>query len=256
MIKEFNVRCDFVLNQESDGNDAATSITLPEFVKGYNKYMFDVLNTGSMVIKDYDPNLVHNQYFICDASDNLQHSTSQTLASDLKKILGKTDEDVESVLTIGPNVEHIDDFKYLCNEKITKVRIPNKCSVGIGAFMGCPNLEEVVFYEVGHGCKSIFIDKHAFFDCKKLKKIVLSGAFVKQGPIGNNAFGLCPEIRDVTIINECVPEVDFFDDPDIEIFGNLDLSQCTLHVAERFFYRFTESPVWKDFGTFTKLDWQ
>jgi crotonobetainyl-CoA:carnitine CoA-transferase CaiB-like acyl-CoA transferase len=89
MIKEFNVRCDFVLNQESDGNDAATSITLPEFVKGYNKYMFDVLNTGSMVIKDYDPNLVHNQYFICDASDNLQHSTS---ARDRADVIAALDE--------------------------------------------------------------------------------------------------------------------------------------------------------------------
>jgi hypothetical protein len=263
MIKEFNVKCYFsVLDPNTLPDDSAESIGIKYFVDKKIKagkaplqapYYLPCGRNEVYVLKEDG----FYEIYVLDegkeAQKPIRDISPENLALKLKKVLNKTNIVVNGVLTIGKGTYYIDDCEYLCNKGITKVEIPSTCHVKNGAFMGCPNLEEVVFYDVEHGEKketSIF--PYAFFDCKKLKKIVLPETLKS---IGKNAFGHCLGIKDVTSKSDYpITFSSKKDIPDDECaFGGLDVSQCSLHVPASSIIIYKDKNFWKEFGNITAI---
>jgi hypothetical protein len=212
-----------------------------------------------VVIKQKVPNLY--DIYIFDKTDNdipfLADVCSENLAVELSKILEKSNDVPNAVLQsahadlwISSRIKCINKCDYLCNERITKIRIPNTCSIREGAFMGCPNLEEVIYYETGSARDISSIGSHAFFGCNKLKRVVLPPNLEY---ISENAFGSCPEIKDIIVESPNPPDIAYDKDFERSAFGNIDLSQCTLHVPSFALSNYVDREFWGDFGAFTKI---
>jgi hypothetical protein len=222
MIKKFDAKCDSFnlgkLKGESTGPGTINDNLTPQAItKTKYKATFTTYDNDVFVIRQ-DNSSKFNIYSVHE-SDNLEFTSGnihsikplksdvppENLASELKKVLNKkvlnkTGIVVNGVLTISEDTDYIGNCEYLCNDVITRVKIPSTCDVGDGAFMGCPNLEEVVFYDVKHEKnknKKISIYPYAFFNCEKLEKIVLPETLKS---IGKNAFGHCPIIKEFTLI--------------------------------------------------------
>jgi hypothetical protein len=209
------------------------------------------LGDDVVVIKQKVPNLY--DIYIFDKPDNdiplLADVYSENLAVELSKIMEKSNDVPNADLWISSRIECVEAFDYLCNERITKVRIPDTCSIREGAFMGCPNLEEVIYYETG-SARNISIGSHAFFGCNKLKRVLLPP---EMGSIKENAFGSCPEIKDIIVESPNPPEIAYDKDFERSAFGNIDLSHCTLHVPSFALSNYVDREFWGDFGAFTKI---
>lgn len=235
MIKEFNVKCYFNLSQTKPESVDATSMgdrTYVEMHKGNEPFQAPHLMSDRNQVYVLKENGFYEIYVFDNGAVNAKDYSSGisygNLASELKKALNKTGIVVNGVLTISEDTYQIGNCEYLCNDVITRVEIPSTCDVKDGAFMGCPNLEEVVFYDVKHEKnKKISIYPYAFFNCEKLEKIVLPKTLKS---IGKNAFGHCPIIKDVTSNSNYPITFSSCDDPDECAFGGLDVSQCSLHV--------------------------
>lgn len=263
MIKKFDTKCGFVdLSKLRPPSVSATSMgdrTYVEMHKGNEPFQapqtFD--NNEVYVLKEngfYEIYVFDN--WAENAKDYFSGISYGNLASKLKKVLNKkalnkTGIVVNGVLTISEDTYQIGNCEYLCNDVITRVEIPSTCDVKDGAFMGCPNLEEVVFYDVKHEKnKKISIYPYAFFNCEKLEKIVLPKTLKS---IGKNAFGHCPIIKDVTSNSNYPITFSSCDDPDECAFGGLDVSQCSLHVPASSIIIYKDKNFWKDFGNITAI---
>jgi hypothetical protein len=66
-------------------------------------------------------------------------------------------------------------------------------------------------------------------------------------------FGSCPEIKDIIVESPNPPDIAYDKDFERSAFGNIDLSQCTLHVPSFALSNYVDREFWGDFGAFTKI---
>ena len=128
--------------------------------------------------------------------------------------------------TNNTSLKYLDELKYFTS-------VPDILGT---TFSGCTNLETVTL-----PAGLVHIYYNAFYNCKKLSKINIPGYVTT---IGANCFTGCTALREVTV-----------DNPDpacislgTNIFGNVDLSLCTLRVPFGSKALYEAAPTWKDFG--------
>lgn len=283
MIKEFDVKCPFNLATDTVmPSRIAKSISIEDFVECRKaslnsiEWAFATGDDNVYVIKRDNPRRydVYNLNICEETAKSIVYDepflsgvTLGNLAAEVKKLLNKTDIEVNGVLRVSEDTPLINECEYFGNSGITRVEIPCTCSVKDGAFMGCPNLEEVVFYDVEHEEGSrIYIGKYAFYDCKKLRRIELPDTveecvylrkYTVSGPkitIGECAFGSCQNIKDFIVHFD---KVDNAFDYELSPFYNSDVSRSTLHLPSEVLADFVGYNNgynhWNGFGTYTKI---
>ena len=103
-------------------------------------------------------------------------------------------------------------------------------------FNGCINMESIVLPE-----NIVHIYYGAFYNCKKITKINIP-EYVSL--IGDNCFTNCTALREVTVGNPDPATISLGE----SIFGNVNLSQCTLYVPLGTKALYENAPVWMQFG--------
>jgi hypothetical protein len=114
-------------------------------------------------------------------------------------------------------------------------------TIGEGAFIDCESLTSVI---IPHSVTAI--GNYAFIDCDGLTSVTIPHSVTA---IGDKAFVDCSSLRDVTVEWATPLSIpgDVFSDPD-NIYSEVDLTECTLHVPSGMAARYRAADVWKDFG--------
>lgn len=106
-------------------------------------------------------------------------------------------------IVVPEGIVGISPFAFFRNDEIVKLTLPKSLLyIGEGAFLGCPNLEEVIFPESGK-CS---IEARAFEKCPKLKQITIHATAV-----GKAAFAYCTGLERVFFPEIPVLEESLFD---------------------------------------------
>ena len=141
-------------------------------------------------------------------------------------------------LTMSNNVTSIKQNTFSGCSNLTTVEIPNSVtSIGDYAFSGCSGLTSIT---IPNGVTSI--GRSAFYGCNGLTSIEIPNTVTS---IGKSAFSSCTGLTNIYNYATTPQNIDN------DVFYNVNLSSCALHIPCGTFALYQEADVWKDFGTIT-----
>jgi hypothetical protein len=122
-------------------------------------------------------------------------------------------------------------------------KVPNTVKViGIQAFSACSYLTSI---ELPNNLQQIEI--LAFENCKQLQSIIIPSSV---RTIGYNAFLKCVSLKSVTVLHEKPLEWD----EKLEIFNNVDFSNCILYVPHGSKAAYAKASVWSVFAKIIEVE--
>ena len=125
---------------------------------------------------------------------------------------------------------------------LTYITIPNSVVfLGVGAFMDCKGLNRV---SIGSSLTALY--SNSFYGCSALTFLVI-GKNVET--IDDSAFASCPNLADVYITAETVP------DTHNKAFNNSYIDNAVLHVPSASINDYRATIPWRDFGNIVALNY-
>ncbi|MDL2223828.1 leucine-rich repeat domain-containing protein [Bacteroidales bacterium OttesenSCG-928-M06] len=124
--------------------------------------------------------------------------------------------------------------EYIVPDKVTDIEI--------AAFHGCKLLRSVKLPSLITSLK-----EYCFFECSLLEEIVIPKSVTA---ISRGAFQGCSSLKMVQVNWNTPLEID----PDLGVFNNISLEECTLYVPVGTKALYESADVWKDFGTIIEGD--
>ncbi len=140
-------------------------------------------------------------------------------------------------IEIPNSVEYIDEQAFAGCTGLTSVTIGNSVeSIGGMAFAMCTGLTSI---EIPNSVE--YIGEGAFWGCTGLTSVTIGNSVTS---IGEMAFAGCTGLETVTNYATTPQNIESKD-----VFGEVDLSSCTLYVPEESESAYSTASVWQDFGT-------
>jgi hypothetical protein len=208
------------------GCDGLTEVTIPKSVTaiGYAAFI-DCSALTAINVAEGNTSWMSEDGILYNKSKSLLHTCLQ----------GKSGS-----FTIPSSVTEISYGAFYECSSLTSITIPNSVkTIGMGAFQECDGLAEVTIPNsvttIGDG---------AFYDCDGLTEVTIPNSVTT---IGEGAFGECLRLTNVTV-SWPIP-LDIYVSNGIDIFEEVDLSNCALHVPVGTKALYAAANVWKDFGT-------
>ena len=239
------------------------SYTVPDGVKKASLYAF--INSQYLkliVLPDNMETLGSDMFY---NSKNLEEVVLSSNINELPTSLFGNCIKLKSVV-IPESVTIIDSYAFYECSSLDAISIPKSVTtVGRGAFMGCTSLKSAT---LSPNLKEIPTDM--FRDCSKLTEVIIpfgittigNGAFIgceamqsfdlpeSINYIDGFAFRYLSNIKDIYCHAKTVP------DTNNNAFGDVDLSQITLHVPEASIENYQASSPWNEFGAIVPLETQ
>lgn len=236
---------------------------------------------GTMFAWDYERVQIGDLYYNLDTSNQTAEVTSENSSYPYWSTAITTADIPSSVIydNVVYSVSSIGNYAFSYCTDLTSVTIPNSVtSIGFESFYLCsgltsieiPNSVTSIGYEAFCVCSSLTsvtipnsvtsIEEYAFSECSGLISVTIGSSVTN---IRNYAFSYCQNLSHV-YNNSTTPQT-----IDENVFNNVDISACVLHVPDETKEAYKETEVWSEFiytdalifsGTFgtegNNLTWQ
>ncbi len=168
-------------------------------------------------------------------------------------------------VNVSVNANKISPEAFKKCENLTAINVTkaNQTYSSLDGILLTKNKETLVTFPAGKGYENFTllppslktIGDYAFYDCKKLKNVVIPN---KVTSIGQRAFGLCPELKTVTFLCDEMIDPDnivkglnrssFDDDVLTNNPGDDTRGNITLNVRKELLNTYTATPYYQNFG--------